>query len=117
MTERLISHPIQQMPDSHNLTMKLAGISKLPFWDVDYNSLHAERDCLFILEKIFNYGLWADYRTVFTVYGQERIRREIVQASYLKKDVLNFLCLILNLQPADFICFTKTQSLPTLWDS
>ncbi|HRI61922.1 MAG TPA: hypothetical protein PK228_19420 [Saprospiraceae bacterium] len=93
------------------------GISKLPFWDVDYASLDTERDCLFILEKIFNYGLWSDYRAVFSLYGQARIRREIVRASYLKKDVLNFLCLILNLQPDDFKCFTKTQSLPPLWDS
>jgi hypothetical protein len=94
-----------------------AGISRLPFWDVDYDSLHAERDCLFILEKVFNYGSWADYRAVFSFYGQNRIRQEIVRASYLKKDVLHFLCLILNLKLADFKCFTKTQSLPPLWDS
>lgn len=94
-----------------------AGISKLPFWDVDFASLDAERDSLFILEKVFNYGPWADYRAVFALYGHERIRNEVVLASYLKKDVLNFLCLILNLEPADFKCFTKTQSLPPLWDS
>lgn len=93
------------------------GISKLPFWDVDFTSLDTERDSLFILEKVFNYGLWSDYKAVFAFYGMERIRREIVRASYLKKDVLSFLCLILNLKPADFKCFTKTQSLPPLWDS
>ena len=93
------------------------GISPLPFWDVDIASLDVQRDCLFILEKVFNYGLWSDYRAVFTLYGQARIRQEIVQASYLKKEVLSFLCLILNLQPADFKCFTKTQSLPPLWDA
>ena len=94
-----------------------AGISKLPFWDVDFNSLDTERDSLFILEKVFNYGLWSDYKAVYAFYGMERIRREIVRASYLKKDVLSFLCLILNLKPADFKCFTKTQLLPPLWDS
>lgn len=98
-------------------SIQSAGISKLPFWDVDYVSLDVERDCLFILEKVFNYGLWADYRAVFSLYGQARIRQEIVWASYLKKDVLAFLCLILDLQPNDFKCFTKIQSLPLLWDS
>lgn len=34
-----------------------SGISKLPFWDVDYASLDIEQDALFILEKVFNYGL------------------------------------------------------------
>jgi len=97
--------------------IKSSGISKLPFWDVDYASLDIERDALFILEKVFNYGLWSDYRAAFTLYGQARIRQEIVGASYLKKEVLSFLCLILNLKPTDFKCFTKTQSLPPLWDS
>lgn len=91
-------------------------ISKLPFWDVDFSDLDFERDSLFILEKIFNYGLWADYKAIFAHYGEARIRREIVEASYLKKDVVSFLCVILNLQPTDFKCFTKTQSLPELWD-
>ncbi len=93
------------------------GISQLPFWDVDYASLDTEHDCLFILEKVFNYGLWADYRAVYSFYGQARIRQEIVRASFLKKDVLAFLCLILDLRPNDFKCFTKTQSLPPLWNS
>jgi len=98
-------------------SIQSAGISKLPFWDIDYDSLDAGRDCLFILEKVFNYGLWSDYRAAFSLYGQVRIRWEIIHASYLKKDVLTFLCLILDLQPTDFKCFTKIQSLPPLWDS
>lgn len=97
--------------------IQAVGISRLPFWDVDIDSIDVEQDSLFVLEKVFNYAPWADYRAVFAYYGQERIRNEIVRAAYLKKDVLNFLCLILNLQPADFSCYTKTQSLPQLWDS
>lgn len=100
-----------------SVSIQAAGISKLPFWDVDFTSLDAERDSLFILEKVFNYGLWSDYKAVFALYGMERIREEIVRASFMKKDALSFLCLILNLKPADFKCFTKTRSLPPLWDS
>lgn len=98
-------------------TIQNSGISRLPFWDVDYTSLDLNRDRLFILEKVFNYGLWQDYRAVFSIYGETKIRQEVVQISYLKKDVLSFLCLILNLKPTDFKCYTKTQSLPPLWDS
>ncbi|MFN0213989.1 MAG: DUF6922 domain-containing protein, partial [Saprospiraceae bacterium] len=90
-----------------------SGISKLPFWDIDYGSLDPERDALFILEKVFNYGLWSDYKAAFALYGEARVRQEIVKSSYLKKEVLSFLCLILDLKPTDFKCFTKTQSLPT----
>ncbi|MBN8676653.1 MAG: hypothetical protein J0M29_00420 [Chitinophagales bacterium] len=94
-----------------------SGISKLPFWDVDYDKLDLERDSLFILEKVFNYGLWSDYKAAFALFGHARIRKEIINASFLKKEVLSFLCLILELKPTDFTCYTKTQSLPPLWNS
>jgi hypothetical protein len=45
---------------SQSKTIQNVGISKLPFWDVDFKSLHPEYDCLFILEKVFNYGFYAD---------------------------------------------------------
>lgn len=99
-----------------NISPATPAISKLPFWDVDFASLDMERDSLFILEKVFNYGLWADYKAVFAIYGSDRIRREITAASFLKKDVISFLSLILNIQSSDFKCYTKTQSLPQLWD-
>ncbi len=94
-----------------------SGISKLPFWDVDYENLDTERDSLFILEKVFNYGLWSDYKAAFALFGHASIRKEIINASFLKKEVLSFLCLILELKPTDFRCYTKTQSLPPLWNS
>lgn len=102
---------------SNKKNIGLVGISRRPFWDVDYESLDSESDCLFILEKVFNYGSWADYRAVFSFYGKDKIRQEIIQASYLKKDVISFLCLILNLKPTEFKCYLKTQSLPELWHS
>lgn len=49
---------------SQSKTIQNVGISKLPFWDVDFKSLHPEGDCLFILEKVFNYCFWADYKAV-----------------------------------------------------
>ena len=63
--------------------IQTSGLSKRPFWDVDFESLDPERDSLFIVEKVFNYGLWEDYRTVFALYGTARIRRDIVSVSYL----------------------------------
>ena len=62
-----------------------SGISKRPFWDVDFASLDTERDALFILEKVFNYGLWSDYKAAFALYAQARIRQEIIGAYFFDR--------------------------------
>ncbi len=92
------------------------AISKTAFWDVDFSKLDFERRSLFVMEKVMNYGLWADIVELFRFYGDDRLRREITQATYLKKTALSFLCVVLNLQECDFKCYTKTQSNLGHWE-
>ena len=94
----------------------IPDLSRTAFWDVDFNSLDFEKNAVFIIEKVFNYGLWDDQLAVIKYYGWERIRNEIVKGAYYKKKVLNFLCVIFHLQPTDFTCYTRRQSLPIHWN-
>ncbi len=84
-------------------------ISKTAFWDVDFSKLDFEHRSLFIIEKVMNYGLWSDIIEIFRFYGRDRIRKEITQATYLKKTALSFLCLVLDLKENEFKCYTKTR--------
>ena len=90
--------------------------SKRLFWDVDTNSLNAQKDQFFIIERVMNYGLWNDFVELIQFYGKDTIRQEIVKSSYLKKDVLNFLCLYLNLKPSQFKCYKRRQLTEAHWD-
>lgn len=92
------------------------AISKTAFWDVDFSKLDFENRSLFIMEKVLNYGLWSDIMEIFRYYGRDRVRKEIIQASYLKKTALSFLCLVLDLQENEFKCYTKTRSNPEHWE-
>ena len=91
-------------------------ISKTAFWDVDFSKLDFENRSLFIMEKVLNYGLWSDIMEIFRYYGRDRVRKEIIKASYLKKTALSFLCLVLDLQENEFKCYTKTRSNPGHWE-
>lgn len=91
------------------------NISKRVFWDVDFESLDYDKDRLFIIDKVMNYGLWDDFVATVKYYGKEVIRKEIVKSPYLKKDVLNFLCFYLGLQPSDFECYTRRQLQEPHW--
>lgn len=92
------------------------ALSRTAFWDVDFSTLDFERRSLFIMEKVLNYGLWADIVALFRYYGDDRIRQEITEAAYLKKTAISFLCVVLNLQEQDFKCYTKTRSNLGHWE-
>lgn len=90
-------------------------LSKRVFWDIDFESLDYDKDRFYIIERVMNYGLWEDFLEVAKFYGRDTIRHEIVKSAYLKKDVLNFLCLYLNLKPTQFKCYNQRQLTETHW--
>jgi len=38
----------------------IPNLSKTAFWDMDFDKLDFEKNAVFIMEKVFNYGLWDD---------------------------------------------------------
>lgn len=95
--------------------MERPEISKKAFWDVRYSEIDFEKNSRQVIEKVFNYGSWDDQVAVMKFYGLKKIKKEIVNASYLRQPVLAFLCTILDLQKVDFECYKKMQSQPLPW--
>lgn len=91
-------------------------LTKTAFWDVDWDSIDFQRDSLFVMGKVINYGPWTDIRELLRFYGLERVRREVVQASYLKHTALSFLCLILDLHESDFVAYQQRQTHQPIWN-
>ncbi len=94
----------------------MPAISKKAFWDIAFAELDFEKSSLYIIEKVFNYGTWNDQVEIMRYYGMSRIRKEIINAGYLRKTVLSFLCTILHLQKTDFACYKKMQLNPIPWN-
>ena len=91
-------------------------ISKKAFWDIRFSDIDFDKDSLFVIEKVFNYGTWNDQLSIMRFYGLNRIRKEIIRAGYLRKPVLSFLSTILQLNKTEFTCYTKMQSHPLPWN-
>lgn len=81
-----------------------------------FDQIDFETDSLFVMNKVINYGRWADVLEVLNYYGLERFRNEIVQAAYLKKTALSFLCVILDLTENDFKAYQRRQERSPIWD-
>ena len=90
-------------------------ITPTAFWDVDFDTIDFEKCDLFVMEKVVNYGTWQDFINLVKFYGIDRFKSEIVKSAYLKKDVINFLCVIFDLEPTDFVCYTRRQSQNLPW--
>lgn len=91
------------------------SISATAFWDVDFNNIDFDARSTFVIEKVVNYGTWADFINLVKFYGVERFRREIVKAATLRKEVLNFLCVVFDLSPQHFTCYIRRQSQNLPW--
>jgi len=96
--------------------MQKPEISKKAFWDVRWDKIDFEKNSLYVMEKVFNYGNWQDQVAIMKFYGLSRIKKEIVNAGYLRKPVLSFLSAILDLEKKDFKCYIKMQSHPLPWN-
>ena len=92
------------------------NVSSVAFWDVNLEQIDFETESLFVMSKVFNYGRWTDILEVLKYYGLERVRQEIVQAAYLKKTALSFLCVILDLTESDFKAYQRRQGRKPIWD-
>lgn len=91
-------------------------VSKTAFWDVDFDQIDFQEKDLYVMEKIANYGTWTDFINVVRFYGVDRFKQRIVYAAYLKKDVLNFICVVFDLHITDFKCYTRRQSPSQPWN-
>lgn len=85
------------------------NISATAFWDVNFEKVDFEKDSLFVMDKVLNYGTWADKIEVMRYYGLDRIKKEVVKAPYFKKVTLSFLCVILGLKEKDFAAYQRRQ--------
>lgn len=96
-------------------TQNLESLSPHLFWDVDKTKINWQKDDLFIIERVLEYGLWQDWETIKTMYGTDYLAEKVVHLRSLDNVTLSFLCLIFNLEPQDFRCYRLRQSGQSFW--
>jgi hypothetical protein len=90
-------------------------LSSQAFWDVDMGKIDYEKNARFVVEKVIDRGTLKDFKNLREFYGDERMKREVINARWLGDREINFCCVIFGLNPKDFKCYIKKQSNPKLW--
>ena len=92
-------------------------LSKVIFWDVDYDSIDWDKKARFVISRVLMYGTIEDWEAIKSYYGAERIKEEMLQERYLDPKTLSFLSCIFDIPKEQFRCFTERQSSPQHWNS
>jgi len=98
-------------------TKRKPNISKTAFWDVNFEKIDFENSSVFVMDKVFNYGVFSDQLEIIRFYGIERIKKDIVKIAYFREPVLAFLSTFFNLDKALFIAYQRRQNQPKYWNT
>lgn len=87
-------------------------LSNRAFWDVDFASLDYDTDKNFIVRKAFDRGSWNDMKWCVDNYGEEQVKAILVNAPYLRDEVMRLCSVIFKIQPGNFRCYTRKRQMP-----
>ena len=90
-------------------------LSKQAFWDVDMEKIDYKKHARYVIEKVIDRGSFKDFITLRKFYGDHKIKKEIINASWIGDKEIYFCCAIFDLEPRNFKCYIKKQSNPQLW--
>lgn len=90
-------------------------LSRVLFWDTDYDSIDWDNKARYVIERVVAYGFVEDWRAIQHFYGMDRIREVVLQARDLDPKTLSFLSLIFDIPKEQFRCYTQIQSNPGHW--
>ncbi len=92
------------------------NISKTAFWDIDFEKIDYDINSLFVINKVFNYGTFADQLEIIKFYGIEKIKKDIVNVAYFRKPVFAFICGFFDLDKSLFTAYQRRQAQPNYWN-
>jgi hypothetical protein len=94
----------------------LLNLSPHIFWDVDVNSIDMEKNGVFVLQRVLQYGLLKDWLIIKSNLGLEKMKSIAVQIPTLDDVSLSFLSNLLHIEKSEFRCYKNRQSNQNYWN-
>lgn len=92
------------------------NLSKVLFWDTDYQKIDWEKKARYVIGRVVMYGTIEDWRKIQQFYGMDKIKEEVLQLRELDPKTLRFLSVIFDIPQNRFKCYSQIQSNPGHWD-
>ena len=85
------------------------------FWDVDVQSIDVEKNGVFVLQRVLQYGILKDWLLLKSVMGAENIKALAVQLPTLDDVSISFLSNLYKIDKSEFKCYKNKQSNQNYW--
>jgi len=79
------------------------------FWDMDYTKLDFNNGKNYIISRIIQNGNYDDIKILFTYYGSNTIKDEVVKIKYLDDKTLNMMSLLFDIHKSKFRAFNNRE--------
>lgn len=84
--------------------------SSVIFWDVDISKIDWQKSSRFVIGRVVQFGTVDDWKRAKTLYGLDRIKREMLEERDIDVRSLSFLSCVLGVPKEQFKCYTASQS-------
>jgi hypothetical protein len=86
------------------------------FGDTNPDTLDLETHKQFIIERVVQRGLWADWQECLRLYGRETVKNALLQARSLDKKTLSYCSVVFDVPKEEFRCYNTPPEIKRLWD-
>lgn len=86
------------------------------FWDVNVSTLDILQNESFIIKRVLEYGLWADWLFIKKQYGIIEITKQSQAFRDLDPKALAFISQLSGVPKQQFRCYTIKQLIPQHWN-
>ena len=93
----------------------ITSLSPHIFWDVDVQSVDVEKNGVFVLQRVLQYGILKDWLLLKSIMGVENIKALAVQLPTLDDVSISFLSNLYKIDKSEFKCYKNKQSNQNYW--
>ena len=93
----------------------IKSLSPHIFWDVDVQSIDMEKNGVFVLQRVLQYGILNDWLLLKSIMGGENIKALAVQLHTLDDVSISFLSNLYKIDKSEFKCYKNKQSNQNYW--
>lgn len=80
------------------------------FWDTDRTKVDVEQHAPWLIKRVLEYGLWADFCLLIEQYGKNGIAEAVTQLRTLNPRSRRFCEVFFRLSPSSFRCLKPNVS-------
>lgn len=100
----------------HRLNSLVNNLSPHLFWDVDIEFFKASDHKSFMIKRVLEYGLWADWLLIKKYYGLDEITRQSQTFPDLDPKAFAFISQLSGVPKKKFRCYNTRRLMPPHWN-